>query len=131
MGKEGRQGKIWNSRIACLAVASHPLHQEKKRREVGFVPPKTAEWWEARVSLRGSPARQGELSESERGNQPRPIQGSEKEVPNRDQGMALQIRPDRVDDSYASIASAFREFTIYSLPDFLSSRLFTSPLGSL
>jgi len=23
------EGLIWNSRIACLAVASHPLHQEK------------------------------------------------------------------------------------------------------
>ena len=79
VGKEGRQGKIWNSRIACLAVASHPLHQEKKRREVGFVPPRTAEWREARFSLRGSTALQGELSGSERGNQPRPIQGSEKE----------------------------------------------------
>ena len=38
VSKKGRQGKIWNSRIAFLAVASHPLHQEKNRREVGFVP---------------------------------------------------------------------------------------------
>jgi hypothetical protein len=65
VGKEGRQGKIWNSRIACLAVASHPLHQEKKRREVGFVPPRSAEWREARLSLRGSTVRQGEVSGSE------------------------------------------------------------------
>jgi hypothetical protein len=45
--------------------------------------------------------------------------------------MAFQIRPDRADDSSAPISSAFREFSIYSLPEFLSSRLFTSPLGSL
>jgi len=68
VGKEGRQGEIWNSRT-----------HEKKRREVGFVPPRTAEWREARFSLRGSTALQGELSGSERGNQSRPIQGSEKE----------------------------------------------------
>jgi hypothetical protein len=54
VGKDGRQGKIWNSRT-----------QEKKRREVGFVPPRTAEWREARLSLRGSTARQGEVSGSE------------------------------------------------------------------
>ena len=56
--------------------------------------------------------------------------------------MAFQIRPDRAHDFSAPISSAFREFSIYSLPDatdakqrpgkqFLSSRLFTSPLGSL
>jgi hypothetical protein len=45
--------------------------------------------------------------------------------------MAFQIRPDRADDSSAPNSSAFREFSIYSLPDFLSSRLFTFPLGSL
>ncbi len=45
--------------------------------------------------------------------------------------MALQIRPDRAHDSSAPISSAFREFSIFSLPDFLSSRLFTFPLGSL
>jgi hypothetical protein len=47
--------------------------------------------------------------------------------------MAFQIRPDRAHDSSAPISSAFREFSIYSLPEFLSSRLFTSPripLGS-
>jgi hypothetical protein len=45
--------------------------------------------------------------------------------------MAFQIRPDRADDSSAPISSAFREFSIFALPDFLSSRLFTSLLGSL
>jgi hypothetical protein len=45
--------------------------------------------------------------------------------------MAFQILPDRVHDSSAPISSAFREFSIYSLLDFLSSRLFTSLLGSL
>jgi hypothetical protein len=45
--------------------------------------------------------------------------------------MALQIRPDRAHDSSAPISSAFREFSIYSLPEFMSSILFTSPLGSL
>jgi hypothetical protein len=45
--------------------------------------------------------------------------------------MAFQIRPDRAHDFSAPISSAFREFSIYSLPEFLSSRLFTSPLGSL
>jgi hypothetical protein len=45
--------------------------------------------------------------------------------------MAFLIRPDRADDSSAPISSAFREFSIFSLPDFLSSRLFTFPLGSL
>jgi hypothetical protein len=54
VGKDGRQGEIWNSRT-----------QEKKRREVGFVPPRTAEWREARLSLRGSTARQGKVSGSE------------------------------------------------------------------
>jgi hypothetical protein len=37
---------------------------EKKRREVGFVPPRTAEWREARFGLRGSTALQGAVSES-------------------------------------------------------------------
>jgi hypothetical protein len=54
VGKDGRQGKIWNSRT-----------HEKKRREVGFVPPRTAEWRKARISLRGSTALQGEVSGSE------------------------------------------------------------------
>jgi hypothetical protein len=56
--------------------------------------------------------------------------------------MAFQIRPDRAHDFSAPISSAFREFSIYSLPELagpavathplrLSSRLFTSPLGSL
>ncbi len=31
--------------------------------------------------------------------------------------MAFQIRPDRADDSSAPNSSAFREFSIYSLPD--------------
>jgi hypothetical protein len=57
VGEDETEEKKWNSRIACLAVATHPLHQEKKRREVGFVSPRTAEWWEARLSLRGSAAR--------------------------------------------------------------------------
>jgi hypothetical protein len=33
--------------------------------------------------------------------------------------MALQIQPDRAYDSSAPISSAFREFSIYSLPEFL------------
>jgi hypothetical protein len=56
--------------------------------------------------------------------------------------MAFQIRPDRAHDSSAPISSAFREFSIFSLPALagpavathplrLSSRLFNFPLGSL
>jgi hypothetical protein len=29
-------GKIWNSGIACLAVASHPLHQEKATERIFY-----------------------------------------------------------------------------------------------
>jgi hypothetical protein len=45
--------------------------------------------------------------------------------------MAFQIRPEQAHDSSGPISSAFREFPIYSLPEFqiiyLSSRI---PLGS-
>jgi hypothetical protein len=35
VGEVEQQVKIWNSRIACLAVASHPLHQENRSAGYG------------------------------------------------------------------------------------------------